>query len=130
MFPEQPSARGLHGTEDGVTKWWQLVGGPERDECSMNTQRSNPSYERCVRAGFQVKKTMVTVFFTATRLIVLNRLPQDQSFTQDYFISENVLSFIKEKLTSRRHHPGVTFPVHIDNSHCHNGRMATAEFDG
>jgi hypothetical protein len=29
-----------------------------------------------LRAGFQVKKRMITVFFTATRLIVLNSLPQ------------------------------------------------------
>jgi hypothetical protein len=59
----------------------------------------------------------------------LNSLPQGQSFTQDYFISEIVPVFTKEKLRFRRHHPGVTFSVHIDNSRCHNGRMATAEFD-
>jgi hypothetical protein len=29
-----------------------------------------------LRAGFQVKKTMITDFFTATRLMVLNSLPQ------------------------------------------------------
>jgi hypothetical protein len=48
-------------------------------------------------AGFQVKKTMITVFFIATRLIVLNSLPQGQSFTQDYCISEIVPAFTKEK---------------------------------
>jgi hypothetical protein len=82
-----------------------------------------------LRAGFQVKKTMITIFFTATRFIGLNSLPQDQSFTQNYFISEIVPPFTKEKLRFRRHHPGVTFSVHMDNSRGHNGRMSTAEFD-
>jgi hypothetical protein len=62
-----------------------------------------------LRAGFQAKKTMITVFFTATRLTVLNSLPQGQSFTQDYFISEIVRAFTKEKLRLRYHHPRVTF---------------------
>jgi hypothetical protein len=62
-----------------------------------------------LRAEFQVKKTMITVFFNATRLIVLNSLTQGQSFTQDDFISEIVPAFIKEKLTFQHHHPGVPF---------------------
>jgi hypothetical protein len=82
-----------------------------------------------LRAGFPVKKIMITVFFTITRLIVLDSLPQGQSFAQDYFISEIVPLFTKEKLGFRRHHPGVTFSVHMDNCCSHNGRMATAEFD-
>jgi hypothetical protein len=82
-----------------------------------------------LRTGFQVKKTMITVFFTATRLIVLNNLSEGQSFIQDYFISEIVPACNKEKLRFPRHHPGVTFSVHIDNSRCHNGRVAIAEFD-
>jgi histone-lysine N-methyltransferase SETMAR len=82
-----------------------------------------------LRAGFQAKKKIMTVFFTTTRLIVLNSLPPGQSFTQDYFISEIVPAFAKEKLRFQRHHPEVTFSVHIDNSRCHNGRMATAEFN-
>jgi hypothetical protein len=66
---------------------------------------------------------------TATRFIILNSLPQGQLFTQDYFSSEIVPAFTKEKLRFRRHHPGVTFSVHMDNFRCHNGRMATAEFN-
>jgi hypothetical protein len=61
------------------------------------------------RAGFQVKQTMITIFFTATRLIVLNSLPQGHSFTQGYFISQIVPAFTKEKLKFQRHHSGVTF---------------------
>jgi hypothetical protein len=58
--------------------------------------------------GFQAKKIMITVFFTATRLIVLDSLPQGQSFTRNYFISEIVPTLAKEKLRFR-HHPSVTF---------------------
>jgi histone-lysine N-methyltransferase SETMAR len=81
-----------------------------------------------LRAGLQVKKIMITIFFTATRLLVLNILLHGQSFTQDYFTSEIVPALTKEKLRFRRHHPGVIFSVDIDNSRCHSGRMATAEF--
>jgi histone-lysine N-methyltransferase SETMAR len=76
-----------------------------------------------------VKTTMITVSFTAARSIVLNNLPEGQPFTRDYCISEIVLAFTKEKLRFRRHHPGVTFSVRMDNSGCRDGRMATAEFD-
>jgi hypothetical protein len=48
-----------------------------------------------------VKKIMINVFFTATRLIILNNLPQGQSSTQDYFISEIVPAFTKEKSALR-----------------------------
>jgi hypothetical protein len=65
-----------------------------------------------LRTDFQVKKTTITVFFTSTRLIVLSSLSQGQSSTQEYFISEIVPAFTKEKLRFRRHHPSVTFCAH------------------
>jgi hypothetical protein len=34
-----------------------------------------------------------------------------------------------EKLRFQRNRPGVTFSWHMDNSRCHNGIMATPEFD-
>jgi hypothetical protein len=76
-----------------------------------------------------MKETMITIFFTATRLILLNSLPQGPSFTPDYLTSEIAPAFTKEKLRFRRHHSGVAFSTHMDNSRCHNGRMATAEFN-
>jgi hypothetical protein len=82
-----------------------------------------------LRAGFPLKTAMITVFFTATRLIVLNSLPQGRSFTQDYFICEIVPVFTKKKLRFRSHHPGVIFSVHRDDTRHHNDRMASTEFD-
>jgi hypothetical protein len=32
------------------------------------------------------KKTMVTIVFTSTRLLVLNFLPKGSKFNQDYFV--------------------------------------------
>jgi histone-lysine N-methyltransferase SETMAR len=72
---------------------------------------------------------MIAVFFIATRLMVLKSLPHGQSFTHGYFVSEIVPAFTKETLRFWRHHPGVTFSVHMDNSRCHTGRMAAPEFD-
>jgi hypothetical protein len=67
-----------------------------------------------LRAGFQVKKTMMTVFSTATRLMVLNSLPEGRSLSQDYFISEIVPEFTNEKLRYRHPHLAVTLSVHMD----------------
>jgi hypothetical protein len=36
----------------------------------------------------QAKKTMITVFFTHTRLMVLDALPHGQTLTQEYFITD------------------------------------------
>jgi hypothetical protein len=78
-------------------------------------------------AGFQVKKTMTTVFFMATRLIVLNSLPQGQSFTQDYFISEIVPMFTKEKLRFRHYPPlsGNTLQVTLDKHNAISAQSST-----
>jgi hypothetical protein len=40
------------------------------------------------RHGIECKKTMITVFFPPTRLLVLDALPHGQTFTQEYFITE------------------------------------------
>jgi hypothetical protein len=38
------------------------------------------------KQNISAKKTMVTIFFTSTRLLVLNFLPKGTKFNQDYFI--------------------------------------------
>jgi hypothetical protein len=113
----------FEGITTGDESWFRY----KYESDSMFAQSADMVLPR-LSAGFQIK-TMIIVFLTATRSIVLNSLQQGQSFTQDYFISEIVPAFTKEKLRFRHHHPGVTFSVHIDNSRCHNGRMVTAEFD-
>jgi hypothetical protein len=45
----------------------------------------------------QAKKTMITVFFTPTRLVVLDALPHGQTFTQEYFMTD-VLPCYKKKI--------------------------------
>jgi histone-lysine N-methyltransferase SETMAR len=114
----------FEGITTGDESWFRY----QYDSDSMFARSADMVVPR-LRAGFQVKKTMVTIFFTATRLLILNCLPQGQVFTQDYFRSEIVPAFTKERLRFRRFHPGWTFSVHMDNSRCHNGRKATAEFE-
>jgi hypothetical protein len=42
--------------------------------------------------NISAKKTMVTIFFTSTRLLVLNFLPKVTKFNQDYFVDTVLLS--------------------------------------
>jgi hypothetical protein len=51
-----------------------------------------PRYEHEIQA----KKTLITVFFAATRLLVLAALPYGQTFTQGHFITE-VLPTLREE---------------------------------
>jgi hypothetical protein len=39
-----------------------------------------------IKQNIYAKKTMITIFFTSTRLLVLNFLPQGTKFNQDYLI--------------------------------------------
>jgi hypothetical protein len=71
-----------------------------------------------LRVEFQVKKVMTTVFFTSTRLIVLNSLPQGQSFIQDSCISETVLAGNQGETEISMSSFRGDFSVHMDNSRC------------
>jgi hypothetical protein len=57
----------------------------------------------------QGKKTMITIFFTATRLLVLDALPHGQAFTQEYLITELLPVLHQENVRFRRKHSGGTF---------------------
>jgi transposase len=64
---------------------------------------------------------MVTIFFTSTRLFVLNFLPKGTRFNQDYFIDTVLPNLYSEKRRITRHNGLPSFLVHMDNSGCHNG---------
>jgi hypothetical protein len=68
------------------------------------------------KQNISAKKTMVTVFFTSTRLLVLNFPPKGTKFNQDYFIDTVLPNLYSEKrLIARRKGPP-SFSVHMDNS--------------
>jgi hypothetical protein len=72
---------------------------------------------------------MITVFFTARQLILLDVLPKGSKFNQQYFIDDVFPDFKTENLNFRRRMPIATFWVHTDNSMSHNGPKAVSKFD-
>jgi hypothetical protein len=75
------------------------------------------------------KKTMVTIFFTSTRLLVLNFLPKGTKFNQDYFIDTVLPNLYSERRRIARRKGLPNFPVHMDNSMCHNGAKITEKLE-
>jgi hypothetical protein len=73
------------------------------------------------------KATMLTLFFTTRRLIVLEALPKETTCTRYDFISDISLELDGLKLRYRRKNPGQDFFLHIDISKCHNAKKITAK---
>jgi hypothetical protein len=83
---------------------------------------------RC-KHEIQAKRIMITVFFTSTRLLILDALPHGRTFTQNYFIAEVLLMLGEENLRFRRKYSYVNFSIHMDNSRCSNCRKITAKIE-
>jgi hypothetical protein len=77
------------------------------------------------RQNIYAKKTMVTIFFTSTRLLVLNFLLKGTKFNQDYFIDTAPLNLQSEKRRIAKRKRPPSFSVHTDNPMCHNGAKIT-----
>jgi transposase len=75
----------------------------------------------------RTKKTMLTVFFTSRKLIVLKALPKRTTFTQHSFISDILPDFGREKLRYRRKNPGQEFFLRMDSAKCHNAKKITGK---
>jgi histone-lysine N-methyltransferase SETMAR len=65
-------------------------------------------------------KTIITMFFTAKKLIVLDVPPISSTFNQPYFINNIFPDLKTANLNFRRQKTGSTLWVHMDNSMCHN----------
>jgi histone-lysine N-methyltransferase SETMAR len=104
----------------GDESWFQYVYmsnstfAPSRDLAATRTKDAD-----------RTTKTMLTVFFTSGRLIVLKALPKRTTFTQHYFISDILPDLDREKLRYRRKNPGQGFFLHTNNSKCHNAKKIT-----
>jgi histone-lysine N-methyltransferase SETMAR len=81
------------------------------------------------RQTIGAKKTMVTIFFTARQLIMLDVLPKGSKFNQQYFIDYVFPNLKTKNLNFRRRMPLATFWVHMDNSMCHNRSKVASKFD-
>jgi transposase len=72
---------------------------------------------------------MVTIFFTSTRLLVLNFLPKSTKFNQNYFIDPVFSNLYSEKRRIARRKDLPSFSVHMNNSMCHNGAKITEKLE-
>jgi hypothetical protein len=73
----------------------------------------------------RTKKTMLTVFFTSRKLIVLEAQPKGTILTRNYFISDILPDLDRGKLRYRPKNSGQELFLHIDNSKCHNAKKVT-----
>jgi hypothetical protein len=64
------------------------------------------------KQNISAKKTMVTIFFTSTRLLVLNILPKGTKVNQDYFIDTLLPNLYSEKRRIARRKGLSSFSVH------------------
>jgi hypothetical protein len=77
------------------------------------------------KQNISAKETMLTIFFTSTRSLVLNFLPKVTKFNQDYFIDTVLPNLYSEKRQIARRKGLLGFSVHMDNSMCHDGAKIT-----
>jgi hypothetical protein len=77
------------------------------------------------KQNISAKKTIGIIFFTSTRLLVLNFLPKGTKFNQDYFIDTVLPNISSEKRRIARRKGLQSFSVPTDNSMCHNGAKIT-----
>jgi histone-lysine N-methyltransferase SETMAR len=79
------------------------------------------------RQAAGAKQTVITVFFTAKKPIVLDFLPRGIAFNQLFVINIIFPDLKKASLNFWRQERGSTFWVHMDNSTCHNGSKVTSK---
>jgi hypothetical protein len=72
---------------------------------------------------------MITIFFTARQLIMLDALPKGSKFNKQHFIDYMFPDLKPENRNFRRRMLLATFWVHMDNSMGHNGSKVVSKFD-
>jgi hypothetical protein len=64
---------------------------------------------------------MVTIFFTGTKLLILNILPRERKLNQDDLLAFVASKLSKENTRTRRRVDMEQLFVHMDNCMCHDG---------
>jgi hypothetical protein len=77
------------------------------------------------RQNIFTTKSMGTILFTWTRLLVMNSLPKRTKFNQDYFVDAVLPDLYSENAQIVRRKVLPSSSVHIDNSMCHKGAKIT-----
>jgi hypothetical protein len=63
---------------------------------------------------------MVTMFFTSTKLRILDLLLRERKFNQDSFLAFIAAELANEHATPKRSLDGKQMDMHMDNSMCHD----------
>jgi hypothetical protein len=74
-----------------------------------------------IRRDIARQKTMLTIFLTSTRLLVLEARPTGTKFNQDYFIDAIFPGLYNAKKRISGKEGVLAFSVHMNSSMCHNG---------
>jgi hypothetical protein len=82
-----------------------------------------------IRQGISGQETMIPLFFTSTRRLVLETLPRGMKCNQDYFIHAVFRGLPNQKPRISRGKGFSAFSVHIDNSMCHDGHKVSVKLD-
>jgi hypothetical protein len=80
------------------------------------------------RQALGAKKTMITSFLPARKLMVLDVLPKGPKHNQQYFVDYIFTDLKKANLSFHRPMPESTFWVRMDNSLCQYGSKVTSKF--
>jgi hypothetical protein len=80
-------------------------------------------------AGYRDEETMITIFVTGRKLILLDILPRNRKFNQLYLINYIFPDLKKEHVNFHRQIVHVTFSVPMDNSMWHNGSKVASKFE-
>jgi hypothetical protein len=111
---------GFEGIATGDEPWFQYVYMPN----SLFTPSRDLAATRTNDAD-RTMNTMLTVFLTSRKLIVLEALPKWTTFTPHHFISDILPDLDSEKQRYRRRNTGQEFFLHMDNSKCHKAKKIT-----
>jgi hypothetical protein len=81
------------------------------------------------RQAIGTKKTIITIFFTRRKLIVLEILSKGSKFNLSYIIDYISHDLKRQSMNFRRRIPHATFWVHMNNSMYQNGPKAASKFE-
>jgi hypothetical protein len=91
--------------------------------------RSRTDVIPTARQVIEAKQTMITIFFTGHKLIILDISPKGSKFNQRYLVDCIFPDLERENWNFHRRIPQATFWVHMENPMCPNGSKVASKFE-
>jgi hypothetical protein len=120
---QESEVNDFDGVTTGDESWFQYIYAS-----SEMFARSLADVIPVTRKAIGAKKIMITLFFTARKLIVLTVTPKGWKYNQQYFVEKTVPGLKRGKMSFARGKRGSTCWVHKDPSMCDHGAKITSEF--